>query len=59
MGFASGLTLWMPFSMGAAEHSHFGFAVLDHGELIRLDPWILFWQMYEDQVANKTARCDA
>jgi hypothetical protein len=41
--------------VGAAEHSHFAFAVLDHGEWIRLDPWILFWQMYEDQKANKTA----
>ncbi len=34
--------------VGVAEHSHFSFAVLDHGELIHLDPWILFWQMYRD-----------
>ncbi|MFW5871329.1 MAG: hypothetical protein ACOCVH_02465 [Verrucomicrobiota bacterium] len=40
--------------IGAAEHSHFAFAVLDHGELIRLDPWILFWQMYKDQATGKT-----
>ncbi len=35
--------------VGAAEHSHFSFAVLDRGELIPLDPWILFWQMYQDE----------
>jgi hypothetical protein len=46
-------------SVGVAEHSHFGFAVLDHGEFIRLDPWILFWQMYQDQAANKTDGGDA
>ena len=34
--------------VGAAEHSHFGFAVFDYGYLIRLDPWILFQQMYRD-----------
>lgn len=38
--------------VGAAEHSHFAFAVVDHGEMIRLDPWILFWQMYEDDTDN-------
>ncbi len=41
-------------SVGVAEHSHFVFAILDHGEFIKLDPWILFWQMYEDQTAKKT-----
>ncbi len=35
--------------VSAVEHSHFAFAVFDGGELIRLDPWILFWQMYRDQ----------
>ncbi len=44
--------------VGVAEHSHFGFAVLDHGELIRLDPWILFWQMYRDRAANEPAGGD-
>ena len=34
--------------VGYHDHTHFGFTVLDHGELIRLDPWILFWQMYRD-----------
>lgn len=34
--------------VGAFEHSHFTWAVVDHGELIRLDPWILFWQAYHD-----------
>lgn len=53
--YAEGAGVWV----GVAEHSHFGFTVIDHGELIRLDPWILFWQMYQDQAANKTARCNA
>jgi hypothetical protein len=42
--YAEGAGVWV----GAAEHSHFAFAVFDAGELIRLDPWILFWQMYRD-----------
>ncbi len=33
-------------NIGVAARSRFAFAVADHGELIRLDPWILFWQMY-------------
>jgi hypothetical protein len=53
--YAEGAGVWV----GVAEHSHFAFAVVDHGELIRLDPWILFWQMYQDQAANKTAGGDA
>lgn len=35
--------------VGVAEHSHFAFSIFDYGELIRLDPWILFWQMYKNQ----------
>lgn len=32
------------------EHSHFVFGVQDEGEeQILLDPWLLFWQMYEDR----------
>jgi len=42
--YAEGAGVWV----GAHQHSHFAFAVLDHGELIRLDPWILFWQMHRD-----------
>jgi hypothetical protein len=53
--YAEGAGVWV----GVAEHSHFAFSVIDHGELIRLDPWILFWQMYRDQAANKTAGGDA
>lgn len=53
--YAEGAGVWV----GAAEHSHFVFAVVDHGDLIRLDPWILFWQMYQDLAANKTAGGDA
>ena len=47
--YAEGAGTWI----GVAEHTHFGFAVFDYGELTRLDPWILFWQMYQDQEANK------
>jgi len=46
--YADGAGVWV----GAAEHSHFAFAVFDYGELIRLDPWILFWQMVRDQAAG-------
>ena len=35
---------------GAVDHSHFVFKIRDEGETILLDPWILFWQMYRDQV---------
>ena len=49
--YAEGAGVWV----GVAEHSHFTFAVFDHGELIRLDPWILFWQMYQDEAAKKRA----
>jgi hypothetical protein len=34
---------------GAVDHSHFVFKVYDEGEMILLDPWILFWQMYKDR----------
>jgi len=43
--YAEGAGVWV----GVVEHSHFTFAVWTAGELIRLDPWILFWQMYRDQ----------
>jgi hypothetical protein len=40
-------------AVGAHEHSHFTFGVIPPGctenEMIRLDPWILFWQMYQDR----------
>lgn len=37
-------------SVGNHEHSHFVFRVKENGadEELLLDPWILFWQMYED-----------
>jgi hypothetical protein len=43
-------------AVGAHEHSHFQFAVVEPGDsraqAIRLDPWILFWQMYQDRSAT-------
>jgi hypothetical protein len=37
---------------GAHEHSHFVFRVREAGEEYMLDPWLLFWQMYEDRKAT-------
>lgn len=35
------------------DHSHFVFIVQHHdGPPIPLDPWILFWQMYQDRAIN-------
>lgn len=34
--------------VGLFEHSHFIFKIYDRGEIVMLDPWILFWQMYRD-----------
>ncbi len=38
---------------GSHEHSHFVFGIREpgatEGEEILLDPWILFWQMYQDR----------
>ena len=40
-------------AVGAYEHSHFGFGIIEPGanpdDIILLDPWILFWQMYQDR----------
>ncbi len=35
--------------VGAHEHSHFVFKVTEGEEAILLDPWILFWQTFENQ----------
>ncbi len=37
---------------GTVDHSHFVFKVHDEGETVLLDPWILFWQMYQDQTTD-------
>ena len=46
-------------AVGAYEHSHFVFAIVEpgasEGEAIVLDPWILFWQMYRDRTATTAA----
>jgi hypothetical protein len=34
---------------GAHEHSHFVFRVREGDDEVMLDPWLLFWQMYEDR----------
>lgn len=35
--------------VGCHDHSHFVFKVADRGQEILLDPWILFWQMFEQR----------
>ena len=35
-------------AVGAHEHSNVAFAAREGDDLIRLDPWILFWQAYLD-----------
>lgn len=37
---------------GAHDHSHFVFRVIRDGSEVLLDPWILFWQMYQDRDAG-------
>jgi len=49
--YAVGAGVWV----GEHEHSHFTFAVHHLGDTYLLDPWILFWQMYEDQKASGVA----
>jgi hypothetical protein len=41
--------------VGAAEHSHVLFLVLDEGTEVVLDPWLLSWQMYEDRNLTSSA----
>lgn len=39
---------------GYHEHSHFAFRVVEPDDTeVLLDPWILFWQMYEDVQAGR------
>ncbi|MEX0774525.1 MAG: hypothetical protein WD042_02300 [Phycisphaeraceae bacterium] len=44
--------------VGSHEHSHFVFGVIEPGgaedDKILLDPWILFWQMYQDRRLTAT-----
>ncbi|HUT32255.1 MAG TPA: PKD domain-containing protein [Planctomycetota bacterium] len=35
--------------VGSHEHSHFVFKVTEGDESILLDPWIVFWQIFENQ----------
>lgn len=37
---------------GAHDHSHFVFKIVREGSETLLDPWILFWQMYQDRHAG-------
>jgi len=36
-------------SVGYAEHSHFNFSVTENGGEVMLDPWIVFWQAFENR----------
>lgn len=35
-------------AIGAREHTHFAFRVMEEGETYWLDPWLIFWQTFED-----------
>jgi len=39
--------------VGAHEHTHFMFRVLDQGGDYQLDPWILFWAIFRQQRQSK------
>ena len=43
-------------AIGAHEHSHFTFAIREGDDLVRLDPWILFWQTYKDAHGRTSPR---
>ncbi len=34
--------------VGSHDHTHFTFLVKQRGNIFRLDPWILFWQIFEN-----------
>ena len=34
--------------VGSHDHTHFSFMVKQRGDVFRLDPWILFWQIFEN-----------
>lgn len=37
-------------AIGAKEHSHFVFRVIEEGESYWIDPWIFFWQTFRDNL---------
>ena len=48
--YAEGAGVWS----GGVDHSHFEFKIHDYGVTMPLDPWILFWQMYQDMDRGKS-----
>jgi len=40
-------------AVGLHDHSHFMFRVIEQGGEYWLDPWILFWQAFQDRAAGK------
>ncbi|MFO7897454.1 MAG: PKD domain-containing protein [Planctomycetota bacterium] len=34
--------------VGSHDHTHFYFMIKQRGQIFRLDPWILFWQIFEN-----------
>ena len=34
--------------VGSHDHTHFYFMIKERGRIFRLDPWILFWQIFEN-----------
>ena len=35
--------------IGAREHTHFAWRITEEGEDYWIDPWIFFWQTFQDQ----------
>ena len=40
--------------VGVAEHTHFVFRVFEEGEAYYIDPWIFFWQTFQDRKTGPT-----
>jgi hypothetical protein len=38
--------------VGARQHTHFAWRITEQGEDYWLDPWILFWQAFQDQTPS-------
>jgi hypothetical protein len=41
--------------VGAREHTHFAWRITEEGEDYWLDPWIIFWQTFQDQKTGAKA----
>jgi len=42
--------------VGSHDHTHFVFIVKERGQVFHLDPWILFWQIFENEKRSGGSR---